>query len=814
MSMVDGTWDFFVQGITVGDTVTLNANRGSNGLPESVTCMLFTAGSDVPDQMFTMNLSSDDELYLQDTFGSFQLEACDVMDCMIEVTYAYTVVNTGQTDATVTTFTRERDDEILDLLAAGMLDPVIIAPGSTGSAEEKELVNYCKDAVYFTKVDVDAVPPTGLSCPATANYEFAISVGCRVDVDIICTNEFGVACDAIETPEGTCGLEGSIEVLRFKYSPSTCADSVNTHTQPIACEDLLPIPDNASVVIECTSADGVALSTEPTPVSPDSFVTITTTSADAPALPAAVLCWVKDSAGEGVYQEFSFYTTNGDDGNSLRVKDQFGSLELVSCINAAGNGPDCIQVVQYSYQITNVGVNDMALEDLERTRNNVTETLTSILDTTNLKPGEVTQAYESAFIDVCEAATFDTYVAVNADPENGISCFDEDQYTFEITPPCSIDAEMTCTTVDGGFDCASTLVGEEFVECRCADDCATELIYRYTAASCVGSQASECTDLAENSASSAEIVFQSEGTTLFSGTVQEGENFAITNSMECLPSEFQVTVSASDQTSQEVTIDASCGTGQVTLLENFGAFEFAGYTCADAIPHNCYIDVEYEVVTTGTGTVGQNITEWAFTLNDDTVPASVPLPSIGAQEQFSETIPSEIELCVDGQYIAGTVVTAVGDADGQPCSDTDTYTFNIVVGTPFPTTSPSSAPSASPSASPSVSPSTGPSVTPSSPPSASPSVAPSDFPSLVPSTSPSASPSSSPSASPSASPSSSPSASPSAAPSASPSASPSAAPSDMPSDCPSIIPSASPSASPSSSPSASPRACSIWVRRS
>jgi len=121
MSTVDGTWDFFVQGITIGDTVTLNSNRGTNGLPEIVTCMIFTSENSEQAQEFVINLSADDELYLQDSFGSFQLEACNMMDCMVEVAYEYTVVNTGNTIANVTSFVRERDGDILDLLASGLL---------------------------------------------------------------------------------------------------------------------------------------------------------------------------------------------------------------------------------------------------------------------------------------------------------------------------------------------------------------------------------------------------------------------------------------------------------------------------------------------------------------------------------------------------------------------------------------------------------------------------------------------------------------------------------------------------------------------
>jgi len=798
MSTVDGTWDFFVQGITIGDTVTLNSNRGTNGLPEIVTCMIFTSENSEQAQEFVINLSADDELYLQDSFGSFQLEACNMMDCMVEVAYEYTVVNTGNTIANVTSFVRERDGDILDLLASGLLEPTLIGPGSSGSASETELINYCQDSVYFTKVDVDAIPPTGLSCPASATYEFEVMVGCRVDVDITCVSEFGVECQSIESPEGTCGVAGAIDVLQFVYIPTTCEDSVASHNQPNSfCEDLEAIPDGETVVVNCFSdVDGSSLIIDRDNVNPGDGITITSPSGG--NLPDKIKCTIGTETNEpesaSIYQQSTFFTTNGDDGAPLKVKDQFGSLELVSCTDEDGSGVNCIQVVQYIYDINNAGVNDMNLNDLERTRNNDTISLIDLVGVTNLKPGESVQVRESDIIDICEASTFETQVSVNANPQNGISCFDEDTYTFEITPPCELSQKMKCSTPEG-LDCASNLVGEEFVECRCADSCANELIYRYTAAT------------------AASVVFQSDGSTFFSGTVQAGDDIVVSNNMECLPSEFQVTVAIDGQASQEVTIDASCGSmGMVTLLETFGAFEFAGYTCSDGEPHNCYVNVEFEVATSATGTVGQTITEWAFVLNDEVVPPSAPLPTIEAGEEFIQVIQTEVELCVNTQYQSTTMATGIGEADRQPCIDSDSYFFNIVVGSPFPTTSPSNAPSATPSASPSASPSSRPSESPTVSPSASPSDSPSSVPSLSPSISASTSPSSSPSVAPSASPSSSPSDTPSDVPSfvpssiptTSPSAAPSVAPSDTPTRDPSVRPTTTPSSTPSDVPSSTP----------
>jgi hypothetical protein len=159
----------------------LSGNDGGP-LPREVTCFIFVASSSSPVQTFTIDLSGEQGLFLLDTFGSFQLEACDELDCMVEVTYEYTVINTGGVEATIEKFEREREGDILDLTGEV---PAIVSPGSTISASETEIVNYCLDAVYFTEVTVEAVPESGgLICPATADYQFAVTVSCRVDVQV------------------------------------------------------------------------------------------------------------------------------------------------------------------------------------------------------------------------------------------------------------------------------------------------------------------------------------------------------------------------------------------------------------------------------------------------------------------------------------------------------------------------------------------------------------------------------------------------------------------------------------------------------
>jgi hypothetical protein len=66
----------------------------SSGLPAYISCSLTTNdGSDI--QKVAFDLSGGDELYLQNTFGSLRLEACDELDCHLNVSYFYLVGNEG-----------------------------------------------------------------------------------------------------------------------------------------------------------------------------------------------------------------------------------------------------------------------------------------------------------------------------------------------------------------------------------------------------------------------------------------------------------------------------------------------------------------------------------------------------------------------------------------------------------------------------------------------------------------------------------------------------------------------------------------------
>lgn len=261
---------------------------------------------------------------------------------------------------------------------------------------------------------------------------------------------------------------------------------------------------------------------------------------------------------------------------------------------------------------------------------------------------------------------------------------------------CEVATELTCTTLDGR-DC-SELRGEQFIQCRCEDDCPRGLVYRYTAAPCdPKSVPRNCADFEVNDAV-VEVVITNlnEEVTFFEGRIQIGDDIVLESQGGCLPDSFQVNVVSpiTGDISQIVTLDSFCDVGGPTLLDDYGAFEFAGYTCRDGIQHHCYIAVEYESNTAWSGAANQALSSWNFVLNGLENPGGTTFLPLSAQDQFYSTIiPQEVYLCVDGDYIASVSASAVGDEDGKKCGDRSHLTFNITVGSPFPTLSPGGTPS-------------------------------------------------------------------------------------------------------------------------
>lgn len=168
---MEGGDDIYENGnVRVGSEFTVEGKNGGK-LPDSFSCSI--ANEDGVLQTVTINTSGDEDLYLKNQFGSLQVESCDNQDCTVDVTYKYTVTNTGNTDLTITELDRERDGQKLDLIDE--LGKLNLRPGQSTSAPEKDTVDICVDGTYVTTAEVEGDSPAGATVSDTDDYEFEVT---------------------------------------------------------------------------------------------------------------------------------------------------------------------------------------------------------------------------------------------------------------------------------------------------------------------------------------------------------------------------------------------------------------------------------------------------------------------------------------------------------------------------------------------------------------------------------------------------------------------------------------------------------------
>jgi hypothetical protein len=591
---------------------------------------------------------------------------------------------------------------------------------------------------------------------------------CEIAVQMDCTTVDGRSCDDLTgEPAIECNCaEGCARELTYRYTAASCDAELSN------CSDSSSLPTEAYIVFESSAGtlfEGM--------VQVNDDISITNNGACIPDnLQVSVL------AASGAQAAQAVIVNSFCGGSAVTLLDKFGALEFAS-YTCADNVPHlCYIDVEYNITTTNIGASTQVVSSWNFELNGESREAGMPLPT--LEPEEGFSKLETAEIVLCMDSE---YLATADSIANGMGggeqCLSAAPIFFAITAgtkapttspsasptlppsaspseapsaspseapsvsptdipsaqpsaspsnsPCEIAVQMDCTTVDGRS--CDDLTGEPAIECNCAEGCARELTYRYTAASC-DAELSNCSD-SSSLPTEAYIVFESSAGTLFEGMVQVNDDISITNNGGCIPDNLQVSIKGAlsdPQAAQTVTVNSFCGGSAVTLLDKFGALEFASYTCADNVPHLCYIDVEYNITTTNIGASTQVVSSWNFELNGESREAGMPLPTLEPEEGFSKLETAEIVLCMDSEYLATADSIANGMGGGEQCLSAAPIFFAITAGTKAPTTSPSASPTLPPSASPSEAPSASPSEAPS--------VSPTDIPSAQPSASPSNSP--------------------------------------------------------------------------
>jgi hypothetical protein len=139
--------------VSPGGTVEVSASPGL--LPATLVCSVTSEdlGTGLPIQLYQeLEFSTQRNFGVKSTFGSLEVEQCDDLDCIIDVTYTYTTTNVGEAAINITSFLRERDGDTADL--TDLVDPKEIDVGGTTVLEEQDQVDYCVTSVITTVVQI------------------------------------------------------------------------------------------------------------------------------------------------------------------------------------------------------------------------------------------------------------------------------------------------------------------------------------------------------------------------------------------------------------------------------------------------------------------------------------------------------------------------------------------------------------------------------------------------------------------------------------------------------------------------------------
>ena len=87
---------------------------------------------------------------------------------MLDITYTYTVENTGLVDANIILFTREREGDFADLMP--LLESPFLPIAGTTAVQETEEIDRCVAQSFTTNTIVRQLPNQELLCLDTGYY--------------------------------------------------------------------------------------------------------------------------------------------------------------------------------------------------------------------------------------------------------------------------------------------------------------------------------------------------------------------------------------------------------------------------------------------------------------------------------------------------------------------------------------------------------------------------------------------------------------------------------------------------------------------
>jgi hypothetical protein len=134
--------------VSPGETVEVSAS--TDLLPETLVCSVTSEDETIIYQ--ELEFSTQASFSAKNSFGSLEVEQCDDLDCIVDVTYSYTTTNAGEAPISITSLIRDRDGDVVDL--TDQVDPKDLDVGESTVVEEPDQVDYCVASSITTSIDV------------------------------------------------------------------------------------------------------------------------------------------------------------------------------------------------------------------------------------------------------------------------------------------------------------------------------------------------------------------------------------------------------------------------------------------------------------------------------------------------------------------------------------------------------------------------------------------------------------------------------------------------------------------------------------
>lgn len=423
-----------------------------------------------------------------------------------------------------------------------------------------------------------------------------------------------------------------------------------------------------------------------------------------------------------VLQTVIFHTSCGIE---LRLKDQFGGVQLVEFINSQQGTVSCFREAILVFDIEGPieEGREALLNSLVVAVNTNTGSGGGVMDLSGQVDGEIVTA-DSPFqtnttltLDLTEQTTYTALTAVTGGTPGGLVCRGADEFEFTAgNPPrpsgpteaptisptgslfptpdpetatCNVTATVTCRTTDFE-DCDFTSpVGK-----TCIGSPATELRFIYLSESmCSGNNTQnsfECTD--ENTAITLPLtvwirIFLG-GATFYDGVVNEGNIFSvpITGNANSIVIEISTVNGSGDGPNtilQTSNMSVRCQEEDgLTLFDTFGSLQLVGYRNPEEGLETVFVNILIRYVATNAGRLDAFLTG-AF----KTTPFTGMVPLLPEGERillmpddatgFSDAFTLNLAAAVGQDFQFGFLVQGEGSRSGIECGDSDS--FSLVV---------------------------------------------------------------------------------------------------------------------------------------